>query len=84
MEVKREYHGISLAIITGYLVELGGTGVDEDSFKGEGWSATLTKGEPFSLGALRLETVHVHFEGEGLALNRLLASFSLRMIRAGG
>ncbi len=84
MEVKREYHGISLAIITGYLLELGGTRVGEDSLRGEGWSATLTRGEPFPLGALRLETVHAHFEGEESALNRLLASFDLRMIRAGG
>ncbi len=84
MKKKYEYHGISLAIITGYLVELGGTRVGEDSFKGKGWSATLTRGEPFPLGALRLETVHVHFEGEESALNRVLALFNLRTIRAGG
>jgi len=84
MEIKREYHGIPLPVITGYLVELGGTKIGEDLVRGEGWSATLLRGEPFPLGALRLETVQLRFEGEAAALNRLLALFDLRMIRAGG
>ena len=33
MEVKREYHGIPLAVVSGYLVELGGTRTGEDSFQ---------------------------------------------------
>ncbi len=84
MQVKREYHGISLRVISDYLVELGGKIIGEDFVAGEGWSATLRKGEPFKLGALRLETIHVQFEGDAVVLNRLLASFNLRMIRAGG
>ncbi len=82
MQVKREYHGISLQIIGDYLVELGGTMVGEDQVSGKGWSATLCKGEPFKLGALQLETIHIHFEGDAAVLKRLLASFDLRMIRA--
>ena len=84
MEVKREYHGIPLRVISDYLVELGGTIIGEDLVRGESWSATLCRGEPFRLGVLRLDTVHVHFEGDAAVLNRLLALFDLRTIRAGG
>ena len=84
MQVKREYHGIPLRVISDYLVELGGTRIGEDFVRGDGWSATFSEGEPFRLGALRLDTIHVHFEGDAAVLNRLLASFNLRMIRAGG
>ena len=84
MQVKREYHGIPLRVISDYLVELGGTMIGENYFSGEGWSATLRRGEPFTLGALRLDTIHVHFEGDAAPLNRLLASFDLKMLRAGG
>jgi len=52
--------------------------------RGEDWSTTLCRGEPFRLGALCFDTVHVHFEGDPPVLNRLLALFDLRMIRAGG
>ena len=84
MQVEREYHGISLQVISNYLVELGGTMISEDYVGGEGWSATLRKGEPFILGALRFATVHVHFKGDATVLKRLLATFDLRMIRPGG
>jgi hypothetical protein len=84
MQVKREYHGIPLRVISDYLVELGGTIIGEDLVRGEGWSTILCRGEPFRLGALRFDTVHVHFEGDPPVLNRLLALFDLRMIRAGG
>lgn len=84
MQVKREYHGTPLRVVNDYLIELGGTPAGEDSFHGEGWSATLCIGEPFALGALRLDTVHVQFTGDPGALKRLLPLFDLRMIRAGG
>ena len=56
MQVKREYHGIPLRVIKDYLDEPGGTVIGEDAVSGEGWSAALRRGEPFTLGALRLET----------------------------
>ncbi len=84
MQVKREYHGIPLRVIGDYLIQLGATRISEDFVAGEGWNATLRGGEPFTLGALRLDTIHVHFEGDAAVLNRLLAMFDLRMIRVGG
>ena len=84
MQVKREYHGIPLRVISDYLVELGGTRIREEFVGGEGWSATLHRGEPFRLGALRFDTILVHFEGDATVLNRLLALFDLKMIRTGG
>ncbi len=84
MQVKRKYHGIPLRVIEDYLVELGGTVIGEDTVSGEGWGAALRRGEPFALGALRLGTIHVHFEGNATVLSRLPASFDLRMVRAGG
>jgi hypothetical protein len=84
MEAEREYHGIPLWAISGYLVELGGTMIREDYVGGEGWSATLRQGEPFTPGAIRFETVYIHFKGDATVLKRVLATFDLKMIRAGG
>ena len=84
MQVEREYHGIPLQVITGYLIELGGTMTSEDYVSGEGWSATLRKGEPFTVAALRFATVHVTFKGDETVLKRLFATFDLKMIRVGG
>lgn len=84
MQVEREYHGIPLQVITDYLVELGGMVIGEDYVDGDGWNATLRKGEPFILGALQLATAHVRFKGNGPVLKPLLAAFDLKMIRAGG
>jgi hypothetical protein len=84
MQVRREYHGIPLQVITDYLVELGGTVIGEDGVGGNGWSAHLREGNPFILGALQFVTVHVLFKGDDPALKRLLAAFDLKMIRASG
>jgi hypothetical protein len=67
-----------------YLIELGGKMIDESYLGGEGWSATFRQGEPFTVGKLKLRTLHVSFEGDETVLNRLLSVFDLKMLRAGG
>jgi len=84
LHVEREYHGVPLWVMRDYLIDLGGTMISEACLSGEGWSATFREGEPFTLGRLRLGTLHVDFEGDAAFLNRLLSTFDLKMLRSGG
>jgi len=84
MRVEREYHGVELRVLHQYLIELGGKMIGEVCISGEGWSATFREGEPFTVGKLKLNTLHVFIEGDIAVLNRLLSAFDLKMLRAGG
>jgi hypothetical protein len=84
MHVGREYHGVELRVLHQYLIELGGKMVGETCISGEGWSATFREGELFTVGRLKLGTLHVSFEGDIAVLNRLLPAFDLKMLRPGG
>jgi hypothetical protein len=84
MRVEREYHGVELRVLHQYLIELGGKMIGEACISGEGWSATVHEGEPFTVGKLKLNTLHLFFEGDIAVLNRLLSAFDLKMLRAGG
>lgn len=84
MRIEREYHGVPLWVMRDYLIELGGTMIGEDCVRGGGWSATFREGEPVTLGVLRFGTIQGDFDGDAVVLNRVLAAFDLKMIRAGG
>ena len=84
MHVEREYHGVPLWVLRDYLIDLDGKVISEACISGEGGSATFREGEPFPLGMLRLGTLHVDFEGDAPVLNRMLSTFDLKMLRAGG
>jgi len=84
MHVEREYHGVPLWVLRDYLIDQGGTMISKACIGGEGWSATFREGEPFKLGMLRFTTLHVDFEGDAVVLNRVLSTFDLKMLRAGG
>jgi hypothetical protein len=85
VERSRSYRGISVRAALGYLENVGGEQVDDQSVEGEGWSATLSS-EKVEVGpSMRLTEVTVEFEGESIAtLDPVIEKFSQKAIRAGG
>lgn len=85
VERSRSYRGISVRAALGYLENVGGERVDEQSIEGDGWSASLSA-EKVDIGpSIRLTEVTVDFEGESEAvLDPVIEKFSQKAIRAGG
>lgn len=85
VEQTRSYRGISVRAAIGYLENLGGEQVDENTVEGDGWKATLSA-EKVEIGkTLKLTEVTVAFEGESKeSLDELIESFRQKAMRAGG
>lgn len=85
VERTRSYRGISVRAAIGYLGNVGGEQVDEQTVEGDGWTAILSE-EKVEIGAsLTLTEVTVDFEGESEeVLDPVIEKFSQKAIRAGG
>lgn len=85
VEQTRSYRGISVRAAIGYLENLGGEKVDENTVEGTGWKATLSA-EQVGIGkTLKLTEVTVAFEGKDEeSLDDLIESFRQKAMRAGG
>jgi hypothetical protein len=81
--VERDYRSLPLWLARAYLVDIGGNASD-DGVRGADWSATLREGEPIAIGALRIGQIHIVFDGDAAALERVIAAFEKKALRAGG
>jgi len=81
--IVREMRGIPFFLLREYLEELGGTARGEDSVKGEGWTATLERMEPFRIGSLSVGQTKVTLEIEDHLVDDFMERFSMKTLRAG-
>ncbi len=84
MRVERNYRSLPLWLAREYLNEIGGESQDREWVRDEDWRAWLREGEPFAVGALRVGQIQIVFEGEAAALDRVIAAFEKKALRAGG
>ena len=80
---SRQIRGIPLWLLREYLEELGGTAVSETEGRGEGWTITLAKMEPFAIGSLRVGQVMMEIHGEDEAIALLNPQLEKKTMRAG-
>lgn len=80
---SRQIRGIPLWLLREYLEELGGTAVSETEVRGEGWTITLAKMEPFTIGSLRVGQVMMEIHGEDEAIALLNPQLEKKTMRAG-
>ena len=52
--IIREMRGIPMFLLKEYLVEMGGSEVDENQIEGSRWSVNLSRMEPFRIGSLEV------------------------------
>ena len=81
-EVKE--YGIPLWLLREYLEELWGKAEGEKQVIGDGWTATLSKSEPFKLGSLRISRVRLELEGDPDAIALLKPRLEVKTMRGGG
>ncbi|MBI5842085.1 MAG: DUF1952 domain-containing protein [Chloroflexi bacterium] len=81
--IIREMRGIPYFLLREYLQELGGTLVDEDLVRGEGWSVRLERMEPFRLGSLEVGQTRLTMELDESVAEDFLARFVMKTLRAG-
>jgi hypothetical protein len=80
----REMRSIPLWLLREYLVEMGGTAVDDHLVQAEGWSVRLTRMEPFRLGSLEVGQTRLEIEIENQLVEPFMQQFSKKTLRAGG
>ncbi len=82
--VTREFRGISRRMAIGYLTRLGGEQVDEQTVKGEQWSASITESTVEIGPSLTVTELSITFRGSATALDQLVPDFHQKALRAGG
>lgn len=82
--IVREMRGIPYFLLKEYLHEMGGTLVEEDHIQGDGWSVRLERMEPFRIGSLAVGQTRLMMEMEDHVVDRFLAQFGKKTLRAGG
>ena len=81
--VIREMRGIPYFLLKEYLVELGGTLINEDTVVGQGWKVRIEKMEPFRLKSLSVGQSRLHMEIDEAVYEDFMARFSMKTLRAG-
>ena len=81
--IIREMRGIPYYLLKEYLQELGGSLVDENLIRGDGWSVRLERMEPFRLGSLEVGQTRLTMELEERVAEDFQARFAKKTLRAG-
>lgn len=82
--IEHVMRGIPYFLMKEYLQELGGTLIDEDTIRGDGWTVTIKKMEPFRLGSLEVGQNHLTMELEERIADDFIERFRMKTLRAGG
>ena len=82
--ITREMRGIPFFLLKEYLIDMGGSEVDENHVQGEGWNVTLTRMEPYRIGSLSIGQTLVEVEIKDELVDEFMETFNLKTWRAGG
>ena len=81
--ISREMRGIPFFLLQEYLVELGGTLMNDDLVTGHGWKVKLTRMEPYKIHSLSVGQSRLDMELEDEVADLFLERFALKTLRAG-
>ena len=79
----RELRGIPYFLLKEYLQELGGSPTSENLIRGNGWTVTLERMEPFRLGSLEVGQTRLTMELDDLVAEDFLRRFDMKTLRTG-
>ena len=82
--IVREMRGIPFFLLKEYLVDMGGTEVDENHVQGPGWMVELSRMEPFRIGSLSVGQARLEIKIEDKLADEFMETFNLKTWRAGG
>ncbi len=79
----RELRGIPYFLLKEYLQELGGSLSGENIVRGDGWTVTLERMDPFRLGSLEVGQTRLTMELDAHVAKDFLERFDQKTFRAG-
>lgn len=82
--VVHEMRGIPYFLLKEYLQEMGGTLVEENFIRGDGWSVRLARMEPFRLFSISVGQTRMIVEMEDHVVDDFTERFRKKTLRAGG
>ena len=82
--IIREMRGIPMFLLKEYLVEMGGSELEENQVQGPGWIVNLSRMEPFRIGSLEVGQTLLEIQIEDHAVDGFLEVFGQKTLRAGG
>lgn len=82
--MRLSLRGVGVAVVTAYLVDLGGAAQGAGVAVGDGWQAHVWAGEPVQLHALRIGVTEVQLSGEPQAVAQTVSALQRKTIRGGG
>lgn len=80
----QEMRGIPYYLLKEYLQELGGSLVEENLIRGDGWSVRLERMAPFRIGSLEVGQTRLTIELEDRVAEDFNQRFFKKTLRAGG
>jgi hypothetical protein len=80
----REIRGVPLWLMQEYLLEMGGTLIEDGLVEGDGWTVRLTKLDPFVLGSLSVGQIRVEMSGDPEGFANLKVMIEPKLLRGGG
>ena len=82
--IIREMRGIPMFLLKEYLVEMGGSELEENQVEGPEWTVNLSRMEPFRIGSLEVGQTLLEIQIEDHAVDEFLKVFGQKTLRAGG
>jgi Domain of unknown function (DUF1952) len=82
--ITREMRGIPYFLLKEYLQELGGSLVEENLIRGDGWSVHLERMAPFRIGSLEVGQTRLIMELEDHVAEDFNQRLFKKTLRAGG
>lgn len=83
-EKSLEMRGMKRIELVKYFVSIGGEGVDDEKFIGQGWKVCLSQEKIITLGSLKIPATIVKLQCRKDLSEQMLADFRLRFLSAGG
>lgn len=80
----RLYRSLPRWLAVDYLCAIGGQAQDDNHIAGAGWHAVVSDADDVCIGAARVGQIQIVFAGDEVQVQRVIAGFEKKALRAGG
>jgi hypothetical protein len=84
LEKTLEMRGMQRREIVSYFINVNEKNIVDGKFIGEGWEVYISEEVIIELGALRIPSTTVIFQGKKESLDKIILEFRLKFLTAGG
>jgi hypothetical protein len=84
VEKQLEMRGMKRVEIVKYFISIGGSVMDSEKLRGQGWEVEIAKEKTITLGSLKFPATVVIMRCRKDIIDRMIVDFRLRFLSAGG